>query len=121
MNDEELLSCFSRVKNLTLSSNNWMNEIINVLDLNSLRNLTLGTRSFHSGEYFTIENTPKLEDIELGDEIFNGVDDDSSAFTIRNSPLLVSVSIKSNSFVNIKSLVLSGKYLNNNNNNWYNE
>ena len=75
--------------------------------MNNLSKIKLGSGSFMSGEIFDIENMNSLEDIELGERIFDGSegsDEESSLFCIKNSPLLKRVIIKEGSFMKTRSL-----------------
>ena len=79
--------------------------------MNKLEKIAVGSGSFMSGEIFDIENMNSLEDIELGERIFDGSegsDEESSLFCIKNSPLLKRVIIKEGSFMKTRSLVLEG-------------
>ena len=71
--------------------------------MSSLKNITIGSGSFVSGQYFELRNMNSLEEVKLGERIFNGNngDDDNiedNKFSIRNAPSLSSLSIPINSF-----------------------
>ena len=78
-----------------------------------LKNITIGSGSFVSGQHFELTNMNSLEELKLGERIFNGNNggDDNiedNKFSIRNAPSLKNLDIGEGSFTNIKSLILEG-------------
>ena len=81
--------------------------------MSSLKNITIGSGSFVEGQYFELTNMNSLEELKLGEGIFNGNNggDDNiedNKFSIRNAPSLKNLDIGEGSFTNIKSLILEG-------------
>ena len=80
--------------------------------MSSLKNITIGSGSFVSGQYFELTNMNSLEELKFGERIFNGNNGgdniEDSKFSIRNAPSLKNLDIGDGSFTNTKSLILEG-------------
>ena len=80
--------------------------------MSSLKNITIGSGSFVEGQYFELTNMNSLEELKLGEGIFNGNNGgdniEDCKFSIRNAPSLKNLDIGEGSFTNTKSLILEG-------------
>ena len=80
--------------------------------MSSLKNITIGSGSFVSGQHFELTNMNSLEELKFGEGIFNGNNGgdniEDNKFSIRNAPSLKNLDIGDGSFTNIKSLILEG-------------